>query len=339
MLNRTQKFFHKKNKNMKNIFTYLLICCFTLFSLGLTAQGVFPDDTGIYRLQNCATNEYLTAGNPPTMSTATDVTTEWQIIQVSPGVYNIDGQVTGTGRGVLRATSSNTPIIGTNLAPPQTGGDKTWTITYDAGTDSYTFTHVNGTNRDLTIGTGGDVVVNNSDDAASQWKVVSAVLPLDFVGFKAQNTKTGTQLNWEVDNVVNNSHFEILKGNNPDEFQSIGRLEEVNGQKHYQFLDRQITNQTVYYKLKQVDLDGKFSFSKIVSVKSSLDFEPLVIYPNPVGQSETFTIESEQGYQIFNSKGMLLKSGTEKTIKMDLEKGVYFIKQNDSSEVKRFIVF
>jgi len=69
--------------------------------------------------------------------------------------------------------------------------------------------------------------------------------------------------------------------------------------------------------------------------------ESLAVYPNPVRQNENFTIESEsqQGYQIFNLQGMLVKSGSEKTIRMDLEKGVYFVKQNNSSTAKRFIVY
>ena len=79
---------------------------------------------------------------------------------------------------------------------------------------------------------------------------------------------------------------------------------------------------------------------------SSLDivesnFESLVLYPNPVRQNEDLTIESEsrQGYQIFNLQGTLLKSGTEKTIRMNLEKGIYFLKENNSSKVERFIVY
>ncbi len=168
---------------------------------------------------------------------------------------------------------------------------------------------------------------------------VAVPLPLDFISFKAQNITAGTQLNWEIANEVNNNYFEILKGNDLNEFQSIGRVKNETGQNYYQFLDRQVSNQTSYYKIKQVDFDGKFSFSKIISVKSKV--ESMALYPNPVRQNEDFTIESEsqQGYQIFNSSGMLLKSGTEKTIKMDLEKGVYFLKQNHNSEIKRFIVY
>ena len=66
-----------------------------------------------------------------------------------------------------------------------------------------------------------------------------------------------------------------------------------------------------------------------------------MLYPNPVRQNGYLTIKSEsrEGYQIFNLQGMLLKSGTEKTIKMDLAKGAYFLKQNNSSKAERFIVY
>lgn len=65
------------------------------------------------------------------------------------------------------------------------------------------------------------------------------------------------------------------------------------------------------------------------------------LYPNPVRQNEYLTLESksQEGYQIFNLQGMLLKSGTDKTILMDLAKGVYFLKQDKNSKVERFIVY
>ena len=337
---------------MKNAtFNYFLACCFTVLSLSVIAQPL-TDGMPVF-IQNCDTGEYLNVGpdlptsgtDPNTVPTSGPLETQWAIIANSSGGFNIDGQVVNPaqGRGVLRATGTG-DVIGTNISPGTTGsngGDKRWTITYDAATMKYSFKRV-GNTRSLRANAAGASVTTEVDDGsdAFKWTVAPvAVAPLDFAAFKAQDTKAGTQLTWEVSNVVNNSHFEILKGTNADEFQSIGRVEEVKDQKHYEFLDRQIASQTVYYKLKQVDLDGKISFSKMISVKSSLDYKPLVLYPNPVGQNEYITVESQQGYQIFNSKGMLLKSGTEKRVKMDLEKGIYYIKQNESSEVKRFIVF
>lgn len=299
-------------------------------------------------LINVATGQFLTTAGggtqPVTMSNSGEAqNTHWRFVE-SGAFYNIDSESESGGTGILRAPGANFSggayvVVSTLKAPPAADTDKTWTIHYDETTDTYRF-ESRTANRYLYQNEDGTVThsVVPATDNRSVWQAIScSALPLDFMSFTAQNTKTGAQLNWKIDNQVDNSYFEILKGNDLSEFQSIGRVENETGQNDYQFLDRQINNQTNYYKIKQVDLDGRFSFSNIISVESNS--ESLVLYPNPVGQDEYFTIESQEGYRIFNSKGMLLKSGTENTIKMDLGKGVYFLKQNNSSKVKTFIVY
>ena len=329
--------------NMKNInLNFLLICCFTLFSFCLTAQPL-TDGTLVF-IKNCETGEYLTGGSDPTTSAGTPgaLNTQWAIVPNTTGGFNIDSQIpTSPGSGVLRA-EGNGNVIGTNFTPNSTGSnanDKKWTITYDPTAMTYIFKRV-GNSRSLRANAAGTPVSTEDSDGSApfKWKLESVTpLPLDFISLKAQNKKSGTQLTWEIANEVNNSHFEILKGNDLNDFQSIGSIENESGQELYQFLDRRATNQTSYYKIKQVDFDGKFSFSKIISVKS--DAQPVVLYPNPVQQDQEFTIESKNGYQIFNSTGMLVRTGTENTIRMDLEKGIYFLIDNNSSNGKRFIVY
>ena len=300
-----------------------------------------------FNLRNLETGQFLTdAGVSATAVTMTDSgepqSTHWLFVE--SGAYaNIDSRVLG----VLRAPGAGGPggpyaVVSTTKAPPTTDTDKTWTIHHDETSDTYRF-ESRTAGRYLYQNTDGTVThsVAPATDNRSVWEAIpiNTALPLDFISFKARKIKAGTQLTWEIANEINNNYFEILKGNDIAEFKSIGRVENETRQNYYQFLDYQITNQTSYYKIKQVDTDGKFSFSKIISIKP--DFESFVLYPNPVRQNEDFTIESEsqQGYQIFNLQGMLLRSGTEKTIKMDLETGVYFLKQNNSDQVKRFIVY
>jgi len=332
---------------MKTItINYLLLCLFTLFSLSLTAQQV-PDGT-VVTLQNCGTGEFLTAaasGSAVTMSpTAGGEATEWTFEQNANGDYNIDSQIpTGvSGRGILRAQGSN--VISTNISPGSarsTDGDKSFEIVYDAANNTYRFRNLNGTDRFMNIDENGAIIVSNvpATNLTSVWKAAPVALPLDFVSFKAQNNKAGTQLSWEIANEVDNDYFEVLKSNEANEFQSIGRVENATGQAYYQFLDQQVANQTSFYKIKQVDFDGTFSYSEVIMSISS-NVESLTTYPNPVRQNENFTIDSPDGaeYQIFNSEGKLLTSGTQRTIRMDLGRGVYFIKQNGSAKVGRFIV-
>jgi hypothetical protein len=294
----------------------------------------------VIRLRNVETGQFLTdagAGNTPVTMTASGEpqNTHWSFVESGSGSFhNIDSETFG----VLRGRGSDGMVVSTSKAPPTGDTDKTWTIHYDETADTYRL-ESRTSGRYIYHETDGTVTYKTAPatDNRSVWEAMPVnALPLDFMSFYAQNVKTGTQLDWTIANEIDNDYFEILKGNDISEFQSIGRVEHEAGQQGYQFLDRQITNQINYYKIKQVDFDGSFSFSEIISVGPNA--ESLVLYPNPVRQNEDFTIESQEGYQIFDSRGILLKSGTEKTIKMDLERGIYFLKQNNGSGVKKFIV-
>ena len=304
--------------------------------------------SGIVNFKNVETGEFLTAaagGQPVTMSdSGTNLNTHWTVVN-SGLFYNIDSENVTDGTGILRAPGAGGPegpyvVLSTLAAPPNGETDKTWTVHYDENTDTYRF-ESRTAGRYLYQNQDGTVTHSEAPetDNRSVWEAMSVntELPLDFIGFQAKSTTTGSQLNWEVANEVNNEHFEILRRNDLNEFQSIGRIENVKGQSKYQFLDRQIGYKTSYYKIKQVDFDGKFSFSKVVSVRSNL--EPEVLYPNPIRQNEYLTIESEEGYQIFNSQGKLVKSGRERAIRIDLEKGLYLLRLTNDFEMKKLTVY
>ena len=304
---------------------------------------------GVIHLKNVESGEFLTAGGgavlPVTMSNSGEnQNTNWTVVK-SGLFYNIDSESVTGGTGILRAPGAAGPegpyvIVSTLTDPPNSDTDKTWTVHYDETTDTYRF-ESRTAGRFLYQNADGTVThsIAPATDNRSVWEAIpEGLLPLDFISFEAINQNTGTQLNWEVTNVVNNNYFEILKSNDINEFQSIGRVENIRGENHYQFLDHQMAKQISYYKVKQVDFDGKFSFSKVISVTTKV--ESSVLSPNPVQQNEYLTIESEsqRGYQIFNMQGILVKSGMKNTVQMDLEKGIYFLKQNNSSNVQRFIV-
>ena len=309
-----------------------------------------PTDA-IVRLRNVATGEFLTAGGggsqPVTMSTSGDAeNTHWKIFTNANYKYNIDSETTSGGPGVLRGLNSGSDylVVSTLKAPPTTDIDKSWTIEYDPNTETYRFLS-RFMNRYLYQNEDGTVTqtVADATDNRSVWEAIplSSILPLDFFSFTAQSVKLGTQLNWEIGNVVNNSYFEVLKANDFNEFKSIGRIENDNRKKYYQFIDPEISRQTSYYKIKQVDIDGEFSFSKLVSVKPNVESAALDLYPNPVQRNDYLTINSgsPHGYQIFNSQGVLIRKVSDNTFRVDLEKGIYFLKPNHSSEVERFIVY
>ncbi|WP_282124658.1 T9SS type A sorting domain-containing protein [Algibacter mikhailovii] len=179
----------------------LLICCFTFFSLCLTAQNKLPSDD-IVRLQNVETGQFLTtaggSSQPVTMSdTGEALNTHWTFV-ASGAYYNIDSASETGGTGILRATGGGFSggayaVVSTLKAPPAADTDKTWTIEYDTTTDTYRFGSRT-TGRFLyqeEDGTVTHTTAANTDDR-SNWKLVPLTAPIP-VGtpFGFQNVETG----------------------------------------------------------------------------------------------------------------------------------------------------
>ncbi len=113
------------------------------------------------------------------------------------------------------------------------------------------------------------------------------LLPVELVSFSAKKISNDVLLEWETASELNNSHFEVLRSSDALNWSKIGRVE-GNGTKQgyskYSFNDQSANRaKRYYYKLKQIDFDGKFEYSEIKSVTydnivSSTEFG---IYPNP----------------------------------------------------------
>jgi hypothetical protein len=95
------------------------------------------------------------------------------------------------------------------------------------------------------------------------------VLPIVLKRFSAIGLGTSNQLSWEVENSSNFSHFEIEKSPDGVHFNYIGKSN-MHDNPIYTFMDQDITNSNTYYRLKMVDLDGKFSYSNVVSVSNKV---------------------------------------------------------------------
>ncbi len=130
------------------------------------------------------------------------------------------------------------------------------------------------------------------------------ILPLRWLDFSA--TAGGeyiSNLDWTTADEINNSHFEIQRASDQSSaFRTIGRVEadtEVRSVHAYSFIDRNALAGKNYYRLKQVDLDGRFQYSPLRTVSfTSRGFE-VSVWPNPVQQELMVSIhEANAGGQI-----------------------------------------
>lgn len=122
------------------------------------------------------------------------------------------------------------------------------------------------------------------------------VLPVHLISFDAKAIQDKVRLFWQTTNEMNNSYFEVIRLDANSANKSIGRVNAKKdngaGINHYFLYDYAPNKGTNYYQLKQYDIDGTFSSSKIVAVKFGLK-STFSVYPNPVRVGETVRVRLE----------------------------------------------
>lgn len=168
------------------------------------------------------------------------------------------------------------------------------------------------------------------------------ILPLQFVSFSAQKCNNRQVcLNWKTTNEQNVSHFEIERS---ADGRSFGKVWEVPAKNHssnsYAVNDdisaMQSTNQ-IYYRIKQIDIDGKFTYTTIQLLHLSND-KIITIYPNPVNDELNITNWNQiRKAQLIDIEGRKLKewvTGISTIYLKEFVPGIYLLKMElNSGEV------
>ena len=131
----------------------------------------------------------------------------------------------------------------------------------------------------------GDLLASESnDDAVSNY--TSAPLPVTLVSFTAQSEGQTAKLNWATTSETNSNRFEIEQSLNGKEWNRIGTVESTGESKvliKYSFTDvNPVAGSENLYRLKMIDNDETFAYSRIQSVKFDGFPANLTVYPNPV---------------------------------------------------------
>lgn len=93
-----------------------------------------------------------------------------------------------------------------------------------------------------------------------------AIMPVNFTGFYISKAGENIQLNWSTDKEINNSHFDVERSLNGLAWQKIAVVfgtGSSNNTNNYSYNDKSITNPVVYYRLRQVDINGRSVYSSI----------------------------------------------------------------------------
>ncbi|MEP7376279.1 MAG: T9SS type A sorting domain-containing protein [Chitinophagaceae bacterium] len=119
-----------------------------------------------------------------------------------------------------------------------------------------------------------------------------STLPVDLISFSATYGNQQTSLKWTSENEVNFEKFIIERSATGSDFIPVGdkRAAGKSGRTNYDYTDdlTAVTGSIFYYRLKMVDIDGKFTYSPIVLVKKEAKtINGIAISPNPIVSGAT----------------------------------------------------
>jgi hypothetical protein len=159
-------------------------------------------------------------------------------------------------------------------------------------------------------------------------------LPVSFINIQGKNSGENNVISWQIAEKLKDGRFEVLRSFNGISFSKIGNVES-NGNLdliRFSYTDRSVIakDEHVFYKIKQIDRNGKFSFSSIVKVK--MTGSSITAHPNPARNATVIKSSTPiTQVSITDLRGRVIK-----TIKCNstvvpvtlslLSKGVYLLK-------------
>lgn len=144
------------------------------------------------------------------------------------------------------------------------------------------------------------------------------LLPLTFLEFKGTLINDDSQLQWKTDHEASTSSFIIERSVDGNKYVQVGYVNAANstGVHSYAFKDASVSSlgaPRVYYRLKEVDINGKYIYSRVVMLSIDRKTDFLTIYPNPVQRdinlTITLTAKTRLNWQLVDYSGRVLKNG------------------------------
>ncbi len=279
-------------------------------------------DSLMYRVFN---TKYPSPGSPPGTTRII-----WKLegsvsgLVLNPGNYWVEFQTHAKDNG-------------SHFAPPAT-------IVDSRGSEDW-----NGKQHNIGTNTWADLVDAGNPPSAPDYiqdlpfeVVYTNLLPVKFKSFDGVMQNGQSLLKWTTTNEVNNKGFDVERSADGQVFSPIGFVAGQNqaGDNDYTFTDVKPLTGVNYYRLKQIDNDGKFSYSSIIQLKNDISEFVWNVYPNPIVNEGWMQIQlpkaARVAVQVVSSNGSLISQidkGTLQTgsysIPLNLDKaakGTYIIK-------------
>jgi hypothetical protein len=115
--------------------------------------------------------------------------------------------------------------------------------------------------------------------------VAGAALPVGLLDFTGRLKNNSSLLNWKTGFELNSKGFDIERSYDGQTFSKIGYVSAAGNSNltlNYTFTDKMIAQENNYYRLRQIDLDNRYEYSRVVLIKNpQTDKNPFRVLRNP----------------------------------------------------------
>jgi fibronectin-binding autotransporter adhesin len=287
--------------------------------------------------------------HPATIALTGGSTTDVFSVRMFPAAY-----VSGTSGSLIIANAVNATWM---ISEAVNGGSSaTVTLQWPASTELFGFDRTLSRLAHYTAGEWDYGTVDISASGSNPYTVTRSgftsfspfavgmlnALPLKWLTVGGYNNGNDNYIDWSTAEEVNTDHFIIENSINGIDFIEIGRINAAGNSsaiQKYNFIHRNISSLLNYYRIRQVDVDGRFSISKIIRINAaSTGTEKISLLGNPVQGSPIVSVVTNQsgastilvtdatGRLVYKQTELLKKGDNVFTIKTPaLLPGSYFI--------------
>lgn len=172
------------------------------------------------------------------------------------------------------------------------------------------------------------------------------ILPVNLTSFTVSENNCTASLNWHTTSEVSFSHYAVERSTDGVNFTSVGKVK-ANGTGKYQFADKSDIEAGIsFYRLRMVDLNGTYTFSKTVKLQTTCTNTKLSLYPNPAGSTVQIKgLTEDETVRIYTANGRLIieqRINTKGALTLDISSytaGVYNVVVQGNNGKNRHVKF
>ena len=285
---------------------------------------------------------FLTADQSCFGSAGTNQTLEIDIVNTTGDDAFISAWIDFDNSGTFDASE----LIIANFKAPDAPGTTTYQFNYTIpanavpGTTYARFRLSGGLNTDAT----GDQARGEVEDYVC---TIGAAVPVELTQLIAYQRGENVQVEWKTETEIDNKGFFVERSGDGVSWETLGWVDGVGTTftpQEYTFLDQKPLNGVNYYRLQQLDFNGTFEYSYVVSVEMGEGAARLLVFPNPTEGELAFRVpvdefqQEEMTLRIFSINGALMREFTQTaatagTLNIaDLAEGTYILEINTGTQ-------